>query len=148
MFDDTGSSSIRRYLLCRACGFRRVGASRCFAFLFNFQHQTRALAAASGFDPRRDYAEGHEDEELYEAVSFTEVKKLKMDRLSDALLLHHSALTLGDNELKAFFMLHADGTICWACVISSEVTLLHLTVCELKPLSTQGLLENVGHADF
>ncbi|KAH2824777.1 hypothetical protein KXW08_007487, partial [Aspergillus fumigatus] len=90
----------------RSCGFRRIGASRCFAFSFDLQHQSHALAAASDFDPRRSHAEDLEDEELeviYETDRFTEVKKLKMGRLRDALPLHHAALTLTDEELNAFF---------------------------------------------
>lgn len=134
----------------RSCGFRRIGASRCFAFSFDLQHQSHALAAASDFEPRRSHAEDLEDEELeviYETDRFTEVKKLKMGRLRDALPLHHAALTLTDEELNAFFVTHADDEIGWDRVTNSEATLLHLTACELKPLSTRWLLENVRHAD-
>lgn len=134
----------------RSCGFRRIGASRCFAFSFDFQHQSRALAVASDFDPRRSHAEDLEDEELeviYETDGFTELKILKMGRLRDALPLHHAALTLTDEELKAFFVSHADDEIGWDLVTNSEATLLHLTACELKPLSTQWLLQNANHAD-
>lgn len=98
----------------RSCGFRRIGASRCFAFSFDLRHQSRALAAASDFDPRRSHAEDLENEELeviYETNRFTEVKKLKMGRLRDALPLHHAALTLTDKELKAVFVAHADDEI-------------------------------------
>lgn len=134
----------------RSCGFRRIGASRCFAFSFDLQHQSRALAAASDFDPRRSYAEDLENEELeviYENDHLTKVKELKMERLRDALPLHHASLTLTDEELRAFFMTHADDKIGWDGVMNSESTLLHLTACELKPLSTRWLLENVHHAD-
>lgn len=134
----------------RSCGFRRIGASRCFAFSFDLQHQSRALAAASDFDPRRSHAEELEDEELqliYETDNSTEVKKLKMERLRDALPLHHAALILTDEELKAFFVTHADDKIGWDRVTNLEATLLHLTACKLKPLSTQWLLENVHNAD-
>lgn len=134
----------------RSCGFRRIGASRCFAFSFDLQHQSRALAAASDFDPRRSHAEDLEIEELeviYETNRFTEVKKLKMGRLRDALPLHHAALTLTDEELKAVLVAHADDEIGWDRVTNSEATLLHLTACELKPLSTRWLLENVRRAD-
>ncbi|KAL4989772.1 hypothetical protein BDW68DRAFT_195610 [Aspergillus falconensis] len=110
-------------------------------------HQSRALGTASNFDLCRDDAGDLEDKELYETATFTEVKKIKMERLCDALLLHHAALTLGDNELKAFFMTHTDDNIGWARVTTSEATLLHLTACELKPLSTQWLLESVPNAD-
>ncbi|KAI1833674.1 hypothetical protein DTO006G1_5042 [Penicillium roqueforti] len=48
----------------RASGFRRIGASHCFAFSFDLQHQSRALAAASDFDPRRSHAKDLEDEEI------------------------------------------------------------------------------------
>lgn len=85
---------------------------------------------------------------IYETDCFTEVKKLKMGRLRDALPLHHAALTLTDEELKAFFVTHADDEIGWDRVTNSKATLLHLTACELKPLSTQWLLENVHHANF
>jgi GNAT superfamily N-acetyltransferase len=40
----------------RACGFRRIGASRCFAFSYDSQHPSHTLDAASDFDPRRDYS--------------------------------------------------------------------------------------------
>ncbi|KAJ5748236.1 uncharacterized protein N7511_009932 [Penicillium nucicola] len=83
----------------RACGFRRIGASRCFAFSFDFQHQSRALSAASDFDPRRSHAKDLEYEELevaYEADHFIERNKLKLERLRAILPLHHSALTLTD----------------------------------------------------
>ncbi|KAH1347447.1 hypothetical protein KXV65_007618, partial [Aspergillus fumigatus] len=56
-------------------------------------------------------------------------------------------LTLTDEELNAFFVTHADDEIGWDRVTNSEATLLHLTACELKPLSTRWLLENVRHAD-
>ncbi|KAJ5179433.1 zinc knuckle transcription factor [Penicillium capsulatum] len=134
----------------RSCGFRRIGASRCFAFSFDLQHQSRALAAGSDFDPRRSYAEDLENEELevvYETDRLIKVKELKMERLRDALPLHHASLTLTDEELRAFFVTHADDKIGWNGVMNSESTLLHLTACELKPLSTRWLLENVHHAD-
>lgn len=69
-----------------------------------------------------------------------------MERLRDALPLHHAALTLTDEELQDFFVTHADDKIGWDRVTNSEATLLHLTACELKPLSTQWLLENVHHS--
>ncbi|KAH2860687.1 hypothetical protein KXV31_007852, partial [Aspergillus fumigatus] len=56
-------------------------------------------------------------------------------------------LTLTDEELNAFFVTHADDEIGWDRVTNSEATLLHLTACELKPISTRWLLENVRHAD-
>ncbi|KAL4926830.1 uncharacterized protein BDV17DRAFT_299411 [Aspergillus undulatus] len=138
---------IRRYLLLRACGFRQIEVSRWSAFLFDSQHQSRALAVASDFDPRRDNTNDLEDEELYEASPFTEVKKLKIERPRDSLPLHHAALTLADDELRVFFVTLADNKIGWDQVTSSEATPLHLTACELKPLSTQWLLENVASAD-
>jgi hypothetical protein len=135
----------------RSCGFRRVGASRCFAFSFDLQHPSRAIAAASDFDPRSSDAEDLENEEelevIYEADRFTGVKKKKMERLRDALPLHHAALTLVDEELKTFFATHADDDLGWDRVTNSEATLLHITACKLKPLSTQWLLENVHYAD-
>lgn len=70
-----------------------------------------------------------------------------MERLRDALPLHHAALTLTDEGLKAFFVSHANDKIDWDRVTNSEATLLYLTACELKPLSTRWLLENVHHAD-
>ncbi|KAJ5346725.1 hypothetical protein N7541_009207 [Penicillium brevicompactum] len=70
-----------------------------------------------------------------------------MKRLRDALPLHHASLTLADEALRAFFNTHADEEIAWDRVTNSEATLLHLTACELKPLSTWWLLENVHHAD-
>lgn len=60
-----------------------------------------------------------------------------MERLCDALPLHHAALTLTDEELNVFFMTHADDKIGWDQVTNSEATLLYLTACKLKPLSTQ-----------
>lgn len=137
----------------RSCGFRRIGASRCFAFSFDLQHQSRAIAAASDFDPRISHAEDLENEELeviYEADRFSGAKKKKMEkmeRLRDALPLHHAALTLMDEELKTFFATHADDEIGWDRVTNSEATLLHITACELKPLSTQWLLDNVHNAN-
>ncbi|KAJ9297976.1 hypothetical protein DTO271G3_4197 [Paecilomyces variotii] len=134
----------------RSCGFRRIGASRCFAFSFHLQHQSRALAAASDFDPQSTHAEDLEDEELqiiYETDLFVDVKKLKTERLRDALPLHHAALTLDDDELEAFFVTHADDKIGWDQLTNSEATLLHLTTRELKALSTRWLLENVHHAE-
>lgn len=119
-------------------------------FSFDLQHQSRALAAASDCDSRRSHAEDLEDEELqliYETGDFTEVKKLKMERLRDALPLHHAALTLTDEELNPFFITHADDKTGWDRVTNSEATLLHLTACELKPLSTRWLLENIHHAN-
>jgi hypothetical protein len=134
----------------RSCGFRRIGASRCFAFSFDPQHPSRAIAAASDFDPRRSHAEDLENEELeviYEADRFTVVAKMKLERLRDALPLHYAALTLTDEELKNYFAAHADDKIGWDRVTNSEATLLHITACKLKPLSTQWLLENVHYAD-
>jgi hypothetical protein len=133
----------------RSCGFRRIGTSRCFAFSFNSQHPSRAIAAASDFDPRRSHAEDLENEELevvYEADRFTDVTKMKLERLRDALPLHHAALTLMDEELKTFYVTHAEDEIGWDRVTNSEATLLHITACKLKPLSTQWLLENVHYA--
>ncbi|GES62937.1 zinc knuckle transcription factor [Aspergillus terreus] len=134
----------------RSCGFRRIGASRCFAFSFDLQHRSRAIAAASDFDPRTSHAEDLENEELeviYEANRFSGVKKIKMERLRHALPLHHAALTLMDEELKTFFATHADDEIGWDRVTNSEATLLHITACQLKPLSTQWLLDNVHNAN-
>ncbi|OQD86705.1 hypothetical protein PENANT_c007G03009 [Penicillium antarcticum] len=133
----------------RSCGFRRIGASHCLAFSFDLHHQSRALAAASDFDPRRSHAEDLEAEELeviYESDPFTKVQEPKLERLRDAMPLHHAALTLTDEELQAFFVTHADDKIGWDRLTNSEATLLHLTACEFKPLSTRWLLENVRHA--
>lgn len=131
----------------RACGFRRIGASRCFAFSYDSQHRSRTIDAASDFDPRRDYSGDLEDEELDEKASFSRIKKLKIEKLRGSLPLHHAALTLADDELKVFFMTHANDNIGWDRVTNSEATLLHLTACKLKPLSTRWLLENVPSTD-
>ncbi|PYH42930.1 uncharacterized protein BP01DRAFT_324199 [Aspergillus saccharolyticus JOP 1030-1] len=134
----------------RSCGFRRIGASRCFAFSFDPQHPSRAIAAASDFEPRRSHAEDLENEELeviYEADRFTEVTKMKLERLRDTLPLHYAALALTDDELRNHFAAHADDKIGWDRITNSEATLLHITACKLKPLSTQWLLENVHYAD-
>ncbi|KAJ5373957.1 zinc knuckle transcription factor [Penicillium concentricum] len=134
----------------RSCGFRRIGASRCFAFSFDLHHQSRVLTAAADFDPRSSHAKDLEDEELeviYKTDSSTDLGKLKMGRLRDALPLHHAALTLTDEELKAFFVNHSGDETGWNRVTNSKATLLHLTACELKPQSTQWLLDNVHHAE-
>lgn len=55
--------------------------------------------------------------------------------------------TLTDEELRAFFVTHADDKISWDRVTNSEATLLYLTACEIKPLSKKWLLENVLHAN-
>jgi hypothetical protein len=72
---------------------------------------------ASDFDPRSSHAVDLENEEelevIYEADRFTRVKKMKMERLCDALPLHHAALTLMDEELKTFFATHADNDLRW-----------------------------------
>ncbi|CBF78433.1 predicted protein [Aspergillus nidulans FGSC A4] len=109
---------------------------------------SQVLGATSDFEPRREEAGGLENEELSETAIFTEVEKIKLERLRDTLPLHHAALTLGDNELKAFLMTHVDNNIGWDRVTTSEATFLHLTACELKPPSTQWLLENVPNTDF
>jgi hypothetical protein len=72
---------------------------------------------------------------------------MKTERLRDALPLHYAALTLTDEELKNYFAAHADDEIGWDRVTNSEATLLHITACKLKPLSTQWLLENVHYAN-
>jgi GNAT superfamily N-acetyltransferase len=131
----------------RACGFRRIGASRCFAFSYDSQHPSHTLDAASDFDPRRDYSEDPEDEERNETSLFTQVKQLRVKSLRSTLPLHHAALTLADDELKEFFMTHASDDIGWDRVANSGATLLHLTACKLKPLSTRWLLENVPNSD-
>jgi hypothetical protein len=79
----------------RSCGFCRMGASQCLAFSFDLQHLSRAIAAASDFDPRRSHAEDLENEELkviHEADRFTGLEKMKMERLWDALPLHYATL--------------------------------------------------------
>jgi hypothetical protein len=48
---------------------------------------------------------------MYKTDRFTKVKKLKMGRLRDALPLYHIALTLTDEELKAFFVTYTDDKI-------------------------------------
>lgn len=66
---------------------------------------SRVLAATFDFDLRRSHAEDRGDKELqviYETDRFTEVKKLEMERLRDALPLHRAAPPLTDGELKAF----------------------------------------------
>ena len=134
----------------RSCGFRRIGASLYFAFSFDPQHPSHALEADSDFDPRSSHAEDLENEELrliYEADHFTEVEELKMEKLRDALPLHHAALTLTDEELQDFFFTHVDDPIGWNRVTNLEATLLHLTACALKPMSTQWLLENIHYSD-
>ena len=137
----------------RSCGFRRIGASHWFAFSFNPQHQSRTLTAGSDFDPHRSYAKDLESEEfeaIFEMDPFTEAKKLEVERLRAALPLHYAALTLTDEELQAFFVTHTDDTnneIDWDRVTNSEATLLHLTACEMKPLSTRWLLEIIHQAD-
>jgi hypothetical protein len=100
----------------RLCGFRRIGASQCFAFSFDHQHPSRAIAAASDFNPHRSHAGDLENKELKvicEVDRFTDVTKVKMERLCDVLPLHHAAFTLMDEELKTFFATHADDEIGW-----------------------------------
>lgn len=119
-------------------------------FSFDLHHQSHALPAVSDFETRRSHTRDLKDEELeiiYKTDRFTEVKKLKMGRSRDVLPLHYAALTLTDEELKAFFVTYADDKIGWDRVTNSEATLLHLIACELKFLSTQWLLENVHCAD-
>nr|XP_001402421.2 hypothetical protein ANI_1_156174 [Aspergillus niger CBS 513.88] len=126
------------------------GSSEAFELAWTLHALSRTLAASSDFDLRRSDAEDLEIEQFevrYERDPFTDVKEMRMKRLRDALPLHHAALTLMDEELKAFFAAHADDKIGWDRVSNSEATLLHLTACEFKPLSTQWLLENVRHAD-
>ncbi|KAL2831656.1 hypothetical protein BJY01DRAFT_254164 [Aspergillus pseudoustus] len=132
----------------RACGFRRIGASNCFAFSFDPHHQSRALASTSDFDPRRSYAKDIEDEETFDPNPSREVEELKIQRLRDSLPLHHAAVTLEDDELKTFFATHLNGNSVWDRVTTSEATLLHLTARELKPQSTRWLLENVENAEY
>ncbi|KAJ5725226.1 uncharacterized protein N7483_006583 [Penicillium malachiteum] len=134
----------------RSCGFRRIGVSDCFAFSFIPDHPSHALAAASDFNPRRSKARDLENEELrviYEIDCSTGTSTLRMERLRNALPLHHAALTLTDEELKAFFITHIDDKIGWDRVTNSEATLLHLTACEFKPLSAQWLLEKIHDAE-
>ncbi|RDW72414.1 uncharacterized protein DSM5745_07586 [Aspergillus mulundensis] len=131
----------------RVCGFRRIGASHWFAFLFDSQHPSRALAAASDFDPRRDNKDDPEEEACDVTFPFTKIKRRRAERLRDSLRLHHAALTLEDDELRAFFVAFSDDKTGWDEVTGFEATLLHLTACEFKPLSTQWLLENVAQAD-
>jgi hypothetical protein len=103
----------------RLCGFRRIGASCCFALSFDLQHQSRAFAEACEFDPRRSNAEDLEDEKLetiYNTDPWTNVKKLKTERLRDVLPLHHASLTLTDEELKDFFHHSSDDKIGWVKV--------------------------------
>ncbi|KAJ5704096.1 hypothetical protein N7493_011234 [Penicillium malachiteum] len=135
----------------RSCGFRRIGASKCFAFSFNLDHPSHALAAASDFNPRRSYARDLENQKLrviYEADRSTCTNALRMERLRNALPLHYASLTLTDKPLKASFITHANDEISWDRVTNSEATLLHLTACEFKPLSVQWLLENIHHAEY
>lgn len=75
------------------------------------------------------------------------MKRLKIDRLRDSLPLYHAALTLTDEELKAFFVFYTSDEFGWDRGTNSEATLLYLTASELKPLSTRWLLENIQHAD-
>ncbi|KAF7171079.1 hypothetical protein CNMCM5623_003535 [Aspergillus felis] len=108
------------------------GSNKAFelAWTLHALHPSRAIAAASDFDPRRSHAEDLENEELkviYEADRSTEVQKMKMGRLRDALLLHYAAHTLMDEELKTFFASHADDEIGWDRATNSEATLLHIT---------------------
>jgi hypothetical protein len=134
----------------RLCGFHRIGASQCFAFSFDPQHLSRAISAASDFNPRRSHAKDLQNAELkviYKADQSTDITKIKIERLHDVLPLHYAALTLMDEELKTFFTAHADEEISWDGEMNSEAMLLHITACKLKPLSTQWLLKNVHYAN-
>ncbi|KAJ5711920.1 hypothetical protein N7488_006076 [Penicillium malachiteum] len=135
----------------RSCGFRRIGASDCFAFSFNADHPSHNIAAAFDFNPRRSYARDLENQKLrviYEADSSIGTNKLRIKRLRNALPLHRAALTLTDKELMAFFVTHVDDKLGWDRVDNSEATLLHLTACGAKPLSLQWLLENIRLAAY
>jgi hypothetical protein len=114
------------------------------------QHYSRTLVAASNVDLNRSYTKDLEDKKL-EVISeidrFTAVKKLKIDRLRDALPLYYTVLTLRDEELKAFFATHTDDKIGLNRVKNSKATLLHLTAYEIKPLSIQWLLKDIHVAD-
>ncbi|EPS28798.1 hypothetical protein PDE_03744 [Penicillium oxalicum 114-2] len=134
----------------RSCGFRRIGASQCFALSFDVQHRSRAIASISDFDPRENFAEELENERLAmtgERDVLIQAQQQRMERLRHALPLHHAAITLNDEELEDFFASCADNEVDWDQVTNTEATLLHLTVCNLKPLSTSWLLENVLCAD-
>ncbi|KIA75960.1 hypothetical protein HK57_00243 [Aspergillus ustus] len=106
----------------QTCGFRRIGASSCFAFSFDPQHQSRALSLASDFYPRREHLDDLERDETVGSSSWPKLEELRMQKLR-ALPLHHAALNLDDHELEAFFAAY-DAT-------------------EFKPQSTKWLLENI-----
>ncbi|KAJ0416963.1 hypothetical protein BJY00DRAFT_290635 [Aspergillus carlsbadensis] len=131
----------------RACGFRRIGASKCLAFSFNPQHQSRALAVASDFDPHIDPANDFEDEELDGAASFEEAQQRKDRRMRESLPLHHAALTQDDDGCRAFFASSPPDQAGWDRILRSGQTLVHITACRFMPRSLEWLLQNVAEAD-
>ncbi|KAL3492332.1 hypothetical protein BJX62DRAFT_236364 [Aspergillus germanicus] len=130
----------------RKCGFQRIGASKCLAFSFDPQHPSRALAVASDFDPQPDLCNTFEDEELDGVNSLKEARQRRNERYRISLPLHHAALTLSDDECRAFFASRTSGEASWTRALRTGQTLLHITVCRLMPRSLEWLLKNIDEA--
>lgn len=120
----------------RSLGFRRVGASNCFALSLDPKHRSHAIATADDFDPPIEAPEDDSD---------TDEPQNKLLKLKKKLPLHHATLTMPDAECVEFYKTFTskDGSE-RAQVDCRQETLLHVAACHLKPESVKWLMEKTG----
>ncbi|KAJ5692145.1 hypothetical protein N7462_001568 [Penicillium macrosclerotiorum] len=130
----------------RSCGFRRIGASPYFAYSFDLQRPSHSLETNSDFDLQGSHSEDSENEILTnfcQRYCFFNLPYLKLERIRHDKPLHHAAIVLSDERLKAFLISSITHNHNWHDVTLFQSTLLHLTARAFKPQSTRWLVENI-----
>ncbi|KAL4877391.1 hypothetical protein BJY04DRAFT_209984 [Aspergillus karnatakaensis] len=136
----------------RSLGFRRIGSSSCFGYLFDANHSTKLIPSDKDFDPQEEPLDDEEDEPVTsDHFSRFEMKHLIEERALSALRknfpLHHAATTLSDLECVEYLKWAAtEDDIDFSQVDRTHRTLLHALALHLKPKSVRCLIAHVDAA--
>ncbi|KAH7411391.1 hypothetical protein BKA64DRAFT_380322 [Cadophora sp. MPI-SDFR-AT-0126] len=132
----------------RSLGFRRIGGSGCLGLAIDTHHKAYSLLAADDFDPllpdpMTDSEEIDEEDDFFG----TRAKAKAMQRLGERFPLHHTTVTLADEDCVEYFVTfktpnHMDA---WTKVDRLGNNVLHQAALESKPESVRWLLANVDN---
>lgn len=136
----------------RSLGFRRIGASFCFALATDLQHKAHTVPQIADFDPPVEGAEPDvPDTEDVFGPAFEDVPGYRskashhLKLLQEQFPLHHAAITLSDTDCLKFYKeskrletFKED----WAKVDRTRKNILHFTASNLKAESVKWLLQN------
>ncbi|CRG87462.1 DNA (cytosine-5)-methyltransferase PliMCI [Talaromyces islandicus] len=129
----------------RSVGFRRVGASKCFAFSFDPDHLSHKILASEDFDLVHRLVGDYETKDVSVGDS-DEMQCSESDaRPRRKLPLHSAVVTLDDAEciklLERFKQNHLPDILIQQDSFGNNP--LHVATCQIKPLSLKWILDNI-----